>query len=313
MEIETQNNAGNPQDPLTRKNLKNRVLSWITASAGLIVILLLIGGGALLAGRVWDPLWNPLRPNPKKVIAGAFANIKRTNSLHLVSDIDIISGSQVLSGSLISDIDSHDFNSWKAEGKFDVTYSDALLQSSYAKSDVKLIGQDVYLKMVDYSPLVNAYASVLKIDIAKAKGQWMLLPGNQLVGISDLYIIKNAMIDRDVVVFKKNLPDEMVDGQKVYHYSVTLNTALLAGKLGQNFSAGLADALSQADIDLGIGSKDGNIQTISLSKDQVENFMKGSQGNKVDVKVKIHASEFNKPVTVQPPPSFIRWEEVLKK
>lgn len=31
----------------------------IISSTGLIVVILLIGVGAALAGRVWDPAWNP--------------------------------------------------------------------------------------------------------------------------------------------------------------------------------------------------------------------------------------------------------------
>ncbi|OGZ62934.1 MAG: hypothetical protein A2639_01435 [Candidatus Staskawiczbacteria bacterium RIFCSPHIGHO2_01_FULL_34_27] len=41
------------------RNLRGKVLSIIIASLGLILILLLIIGGAALAGKVWNPLWNP--------------------------------------------------------------------------------------------------------------------------------------------------------------------------------------------------------------------------------------------------------------
>ncbi len=309
--MEIQNNLPNAQDPLIKKNLKSNLISWIAASAGLLVVVLLIGGGAMLAGRVWDPLWNPLRPNPNKVISAAFSNLQKTSTMHLVSDIDINLGSQVLSTSFAGDIDSHDVNSLKAQGKLDVTYSDALLQSSYAKSDVKLIGNDMYIDILDYSPLVNAYASLLHVNIDNLKGQWMLVSGNQLASVSDIYRIKNTILNKGAFTFKKRLPDEMLDGQKIYHYLVTLNSAAISGMLGQNPSAQMVGALGPIDVDLGIGSKDGNIESVAFSKKQVENFM---QGNKVDISVKIRSSSFNQPFSVQAPAKFVRLENIqLKK
>ncbi len=44
----------------------NKLISLIIAIIGLVVVILLMLGGAALAGRVWDPPWNPFRQNPKK-------------------------------------------------------------------------------------------------------------------------------------------------------------------------------------------------------------------------------------------------------
>ncbi len=314
--MENKNTAPKSQNPPMNttppgKNLKSNLISWIAGVAGLVVVLVLIGGGALLAGRVWDPLWNPLRPNPDKVISAALVNLQKTTTLHMVSDIDMNSNNQVLSASFAGDVDSHDVNSLKMQGELDVTYSDASLQSAHAKSDIRLIGNDMYINITDYSPLVNAYASILHINIDSLKGQWLLISGNQLAGISDIYRIKNAVVNKNTFTFKKRLPDEMVDGQKIYHYLITLNSAALSGPAGQNLSSGLTSAIDQVDVNLGIGSKDGNIESVAFTKKQVDNLMKG---NKVDVSVKIRNSSFNQPFLVQAPAKFIRLENIpLKK
>jgi len=35
---------------------------------GLVVVLSIIGGGALLAGHVWNPSWNPFKPSEGNII-----------------------------------------------------------------------------------------------------------------------------------------------------------------------------------------------------------------------------------------------------
>jgi len=42
-----------------------KIISITLGVAGLVLVLLIIGVGALLAGRVWDPKWNPFKP-PKE-------------------------------------------------------------------------------------------------------------------------------------------------------------------------------------------------------------------------------------------------------
>lgn len=52
------------------KNPKNKLLSVILGILGLVLVLLIIGVGALLAGHVWNPKWNPFKqaPNTDKMI-----------------------------------------------------------------------------------------------------------------------------------------------------------------------------------------------------------------------------------------------------
>lgn len=50
------------------KKNKSKLLSLIITSIGLIIITLLILGGALLAGHVWNPKWNPFKQTSDKVM-----------------------------------------------------------------------------------------------------------------------------------------------------------------------------------------------------------------------------------------------------
>jgi hypothetical protein len=282
--------------------------SWITASVGIVVIMILIGGGALLAGRVWDPLWNPLRPNPNKVIAAALANLQETNALHTISNIDITSGTQVLSSSFIGDVDSRDPNVLKMQGSLDMTYSDAELQSAYAKSNLKVIGKDLYLNIADYNPLVNTYASILHINIDSLKGRWLLVSTDQFKNLASLYDLKQAILDKKLATFKKSLPDKVVSGQKIYHYLVTLNSAAVSGTLS-NKSENLLKALGPLDVDLGIGSQDNNLESLSFSKKDVKDVILDKD---IDVSVKIHNSNFNKQqLSIEQPNNFTKLEDVM--
>ena len=49
----------------------------------LIFVLILVGGfTGILASRVWDPLWNPFRPDPEKVILRAIKEMEKVKTFH---------------------------------------------------------------------------------------------------------------------------------------------------------------------------------------------------------------------------------------
>ncbi len=52
--------------PLTNNNqsekskiIFNKIVSLILGFLGIVVMIIIIGGGALLAGHFWNPPWNP--------------------------------------------------------------------------------------------------------------------------------------------------------------------------------------------------------------------------------------------------------------
>lgn len=51
--------------PSIKKN-KSKVISSILGISGLVIVLGIIVGGALLASHVWNPKWNPFKQNVDK-------------------------------------------------------------------------------------------------------------------------------------------------------------------------------------------------------------------------------------------------------
>ncbi len=56
------------------KMFKHKLLSWILGALGLLVVLAIIGLGALLASHTWNPSWNPFKQpsNSDKIIREKF-------------------------------------------------------------------------------------------------------------------------------------------------------------------------------------------------------------------------------------------------
>ena len=81
-EIETQTYYPSPP-----QKKKSKIL-WIIIGG---IILVVVGGilGAL-ATRVWDPLWNPFRPEPTEVIEKMTLEMEKLKTLHSRTKLEII-------------------------------------------------------------------------------------------------------------------------------------------------------------------------------------------------------------------------------
>jgi len=82
-----------------------------------LVFLLLAGATIVLASRIWDPLWNPFRPKPEKVIERMFQKVWQVKTFQDKSDISLICNSKNKFSLRL-----------KTEGKYDFCY----LFGSYA-------------------------------------------------------------------------------------------------------------------------------------------------------------------------------------
>lgn len=51
----------------TNQSKEVKIIQILSTIVGLIVISMLILGGSLLAGKRWDPRWNPFNPNIKNI------------------------------------------------------------------------------------------------------------------------------------------------------------------------------------------------------------------------------------------------------
>lgn len=84
-----------------------------------------VGVGTSLATRVWDPLWNPFRPNPEKVLAKTASQMKELKTYHnktvFVADFKNKEGFKI-EGDFSGDSDNADGNNPKLAGKFNLNF-----------------------------------------------------------------------------------------------------------------------------------------------------------------------------------------------
>ncbi|MBU3942487.1 hypothetical protein KKA24_00725 [Patescibacteria group bacterium] len=109
-------------DPFFADSNSKKGKTFIIKIIAGVVGLVLISGGAVLASRAWDPVWNPFRPSPEKVLSKMINNDSAKN-LHINSNISFVKkGSESVGISMTSseDLDSNDEKNIKSKGSFDM-------------------------------------------------------------------------------------------------------------------------------------------------------------------------------------------------
>lgn len=212
---------------------------------GLIVILV-VGTGVLLGTRIWDPLWNPFRPEPERVIDKMGEKMKEVKTLHtdLNLEFDIKNESEFnIKSKIWADADNSDPKNLKSASGIDVNLAMEGIQLSL---ETKQIGEIFYMKLtkVPVFPLIDLFLTVMGIDLNELKNQWIKFDKesfNQLLG-GEYYEeltkeqkeeekkretmieeFKKIIENKKLYLVKKELPDEKIDDKKVYHYVVVLN------------------------------------------------------------------------------------------
>ncbi len=344
--LQTQNN------PLISppKRFSGKILSIIGASAGLIVVLLLILVGSALAGRLWDPEWNPFRPNPDKVINQAFLNVQKIKTLHTESNIALdILGPQNVKISIISvgDSDLGDLANQKSAGKINFsTLTDNSEYKASFKADYKIINEDFYFNIADFdAPSLKSLLLNLGINVDRVIGNWIKFPENsqlQNVGSnqdSEILIekVKKIFLENKIYALKKKLPDQIINGQKIYHYLVVLDNVKLSKAVGDIIEESLKnnnqlqqrisplfvggeikgivseflDKMGEINVDLGIGSKDNYIYVFKMEKKIDLNAILKNEKGTVDLNISVNNSKFNQPVVIETPADFMKLEDIL--
>lgn len=143
--------------PPKPKSKKIRIIIGV-----IIGILLVSTAGATVAlyTRIFDPLWNPFRPEPDKVIQEMTQRMKQVKTIHSATEINIEAKEEdgVANISLIlnSDADTTDSKNTKSTGNFDIAF-DLKPTGKYTTSsgeikvsfggEAKTIGQISYFKI----------------------------------------------------------------------------------------------------------------------------------------------------------------------
>ena len=240
-----------------------------------VVLVLVLGLGAVLAFQIYDPLWNPFRPAPEKIIANAVAKMSAVKNFHYESaaELSAQSGEQIkLTSKTIGDFDATDKKKMKASGATTIDFSFEGVSSSFGYES-RIIGPSFYLKITSApSLLTEQIFQESGIDLSQIQNQWYKLDkeslnnlfssASPLLDSSDLTEkfslaqelilnnLKKLFLENAKIYFvKEEKPDENINDVKAYHYLIVLNNDELAKSMTQflvNVATGLGEEMPSA-------------------------------------------------------------------
>ncbi len=209
-----------------------------------IVILGVVGAGVCLGARVWDPIWNPFRPSPEKVIEEMLTNMEEVKTLHSKGEIDITSKEGVsefnLSIGFEGDSNAIDSENPKSAGSFDITTTVNGIQFSSAMES-KIISNITYLKLntLVVPPDLESLLLMFGINLNEIKGQWIKIDKEAMENLTgQTYVpqetskdeqekmikkLQELFAERKIYYIEKEMPDEKINGKEAYHYLLALD------------------------------------------------------------------------------------------
>ena len=302
---------------------------------GLVVILVVVVSAVLLGTRIWDPVWNPFRPSPEKVMAMMFENMKDVKTSHAAGKM-ILSVDQVndISGKVTilmdSDSDISNIASPKLSGSFQASYIDQAT-SMLVKAKTKIIDNAVYFNIEEFNvPSLTLIFGMMGIDIDTMKGVW--IKSSDLQAAPDQFSAKMQELISNTKVYdiKEQLPDQKIDGQSMYHYSMVLNNerfidlmdgimdetvemsqnALMAGMVKGMILEALKN-IGEIKAELFIGKKDYLIYGLKMLKDINVSAISPGMSGVMGINFEQYYSKYNQPVVIQAPANFENLEEFI--
>lgn len=225
--------------------------STIKIIFGIVALAILVFAISLYT-RAFDPLWNPFRPKPDKVIEEMTTKIGGLKTVHSKTKIDIGSKEDTKEVSLSiesnSDSDTTDSQNPKSAGDFSISISFEGMQFSLT-GESKTIGKDSYLKLKTFpaSPFIAPFLSQIGIDISELENQWIKVDQESMNNLLKslgapltpeleqetkkseekqkemVQKLQALLKNKKLYVVKKEFPDEKIKNTKTYHYLVALN------------------------------------------------------------------------------------------
>jgi len=304
-----------------------------------VVVVGAVGTGILLATQIWDPLWNPFRPEPEKVIGEMFENMAELETLHTEIKIRIVNTEEGINISMVlkGDSDGTDPENPKSTLDFDFGITgEQPDEKMFLEGQIKEIGENSYFKLNVIDGLIlEEMLMMFGIDSSKIKRQWIRYDSETtaefLGGISsdeELSEEQQGKIEEifarsEIYYVKEELKDEKINGKKAYHYVLALNSEELAEVMTAAFeiSAEESDLLNvsifakdikksvneffdevgEITVDFWIGKKDKFLYKVELEKEI----------NEFSFDFEMEFSNFDEPVTIEAPEDYKNLEDVL--
>lgn len=232
-----------------------------------IVVVIVVATGAVLATRVWDPLWSPFRPSPEKVLENMITKMQEVKTSHgkvvfemSASDTNSKQGAKV-SATIEGDGDSTDNINPKGNVDFKISVIPSGTATAFLPSNLSVKGKIVstgkdntmYFKLDEFN-----LSSILGEDGAifdEVKGQWLKINNDIIKNlggeIGDIDVtqaanqeltkkIQDEFLKSGLFEVSNQLSDETVQGKPAYHYVV---------KIGKDKLVSLISDLAKSQLD----------------------------------------------------------------
>lgn len=313
-----------PKTPLKiNKGLIIKIGAAIIISAFILV-------GIALAARIWDPLWNPFRPEPEEIIEQMINNMKKIEQINSKARIEVKNLNQEKEQGLLIEVnnnsDTSNKDNMKLEGNFSLIFSSEgsqiLVAGDYKKADKKAF---LKLTTVPVLPTISTF-----IDLSILKDQWIESPENQQESKeSTKDKILNFLGENKIYSIKKELSDEEIDNKEAYHFLLGLNRLSrenleeliksisipddpYLNSLGDpgDITDNLLKNIDDLEVEVWIGKKDKLIYKIGLYK-EIESQLKDQSEVKLSISLEINFSNFNEPLNIKAPENTKTMEEIL--
>ncbi len=303
-------------------------------------MVVVIGGGVVLASRIWDPLWNPFRPDPEEVLDSMFEKMRTEDSVHYKMEMSFVgkSGGEEsrFSFAATGKGDSSDENNPRVEADFTLAASEAGNQEIALKSSLKGIGQDAYinLKEIGLSEQDQSLLLMLGLDLNQITNQWIKLSDDFQVQETEqskrmIEEITALLEEKDMFDVKKEFSDEKVEGKGCYHYLLSLNkenfkevvskvyetsfegtqAAFMAGEMSEQTDL-FIEKIGGIEMDVWVGKKN-DLFKIALSKDIKGEDIGEPAGDDASLSAEMTFFDFGKKAEIEAPQDFKGIDELF--
>ena len=320
--------------PVAKPKDKKKLILGI--AVGLLAIV--VGMGIVFATGLWDPVWNPLRPSPDKIVMEALKNISEIDSLRAKVKIGIdVTGSPEGDTKVALGIDAVEDNldAENRKGQFLIDFS--IIQNGVEMmfgGEARVTGGIFYFKITTVPLVPRLQLAVAGIDLDPFIGKWFRFdPKEAGMSLQTMTREEEDEITSEIwrlfsqsppFRVKAKLAGEKIDNKATYHYLLALdkeNTKkflLELVEISENQNTrpafGIIDTaeissqidesfskVGEIEFEIWIGQKDKYVYKIGIDKDFYGVDVGNGQMGNMALDFEMVFSEFNQPRNITAP------------
>lgn len=239
------------------KKVKKDIFLWFA----FFVLILVVGTTVVLATRIWDPFWNPFRPNPEEVIKRMFLKMEEIKTFEekgeFFAGIKTEEGELDLKISGGSKKDLTEKEKPKEEAVFEIVFSvdqeESLTVEFTLNGEIKAIGETLYLKITNFPNFPEVFPEEFDLSLIEdqIEDQWIKIDEQSLLNLLEKFgmgipeieerirkekefqkqfeeDVKKFLKEKPWLSVKKQFPDKKIGKIEVYHYLLNLDIQLVS-------------------------------------------------------------------------------------